>query len=216
MGEKSWQRARSEDQIEERVNAILEAAAVLFRSEPYEKVSVLTIAKKAEFTRSNVYRYFSTKEEIFLALYMADLNAWGERISREFVRELGIEEFAETWVRILLDQRRLLDLSPLLASTLEKNSSEEVYRRTKLLFSEGSAAVTAAVAKALPSYDPEAIFDFLMMQQALAAGAWPMAQTTEMQKRVLEDLNLQRMCVDFPEFFRKAIVTFLRGLVSDH
>ena len=66
MSKNNWIRARSKEQIEQRIEAILDAAGTVFQNVPYEKVTMLMIAKEAGSSRSNLYRYFKTREEIFL------------------------------------------------------------------------------------------------------------------------------------------------------
>ena len=60
----TWERARSEEQIEYRVNEILKATAKLYEEHRFEEITFVMIAKEAGFTRSNLYRYFKTKEDI--------------------------------------------------------------------------------------------------------------------------------------------------------
>lgn len=72
----SWQRARSVEQKAERVRAIEDSAARLFLDRPYHEISMGQIAELAGFTRPNLYRYFASKEEIFLSLLSRDLDAW--------------------------------------------------------------------------------------------------------------------------------------------
>ena len=61
---------------------IKKAASDLFDEVPYSEITLTTIAKRLSWTRANLYRYVSTKEEIFLDLiedrmcaYYADLDA---------------------------------------------------------------------------------------------------------------------------------------------
>jgi len=72
----NWQRARTREQITERAGSILAAAARLFETRKYEEVTLQNIAIEAGFTRSNVYRYFQTRQTIFLELYKYDLSVW--------------------------------------------------------------------------------------------------------------------------------------------
>jgi len=59
-----WVRARSDEQIEQRINEIVDATARLYEENRFEDITFAMIAKEANFTRSNLYRYFQTKEEI--------------------------------------------------------------------------------------------------------------------------------------------------------
>ena len=57
-------RARSEDQKEERLNQIKDATAKLFETQPFNEITLSTIAEKLGWSRANLYKYVTTKEEI--------------------------------------------------------------------------------------------------------------------------------------------------------
>ena len=61
----NWQRARTDEKKNERKEAIYQAAFTLFKNNGYDKVSFNAIAVEAGFTKSNMYRYFCSKDEIF-------------------------------------------------------------------------------------------------------------------------------------------------------
>ena len=214
MNGKSWQRARSSEQVQERVSEILEGAAAVFLSVPYEKATMQMIAREAGFTRSNLYRYFNTREEIFLALFMKDLDAWAHSIIAAFNSEDSLKSFARRWTELLCRQTRLLRLTPLLTITLEKNTSEEVYRQTKLTLHEKMTAVVPHLQRALPSLSDMQVFEFLLFHQALLSGAQPMARYSDMQLRVLDELKLQVLKIDFAAFYEKSILMYLRGVLA--
>ena len=59
-------RARSEEQKQARMAEIKVAADELFCSVPYQEITLSTIAGKLSWTRANLYKYVTTKEEIYL------------------------------------------------------------------------------------------------------------------------------------------------------
>jgi len=218
MSKRDWQRARSSKQIEERVDEILEGAAGVFLTVPYEKVTMQMIAGKAGFTRSNLYRYFNTREEIFLALFIRDVNTWAGEFSEAFYDETrpaeSLETFAARWTEILCRQNRLLRLTPLLTMTLENNTSEEVYRRTKLAIRDKTAEMIPKIQNLIPALSSDQIFDFLLFHQALLAGGWPMTQYTDMQLKVLHEIGMQQLNIKFSVFYKRSILTYLRGVIN--
>ena len=114
----TWKRARSEEQKERRVAAIVTATARLYEKRAFEDISFALIAREAKFTRSNLYKYFRTKEEIFLELLGRDLVQY----SRDLVKALGeneacnIAEFACIWTNTLIKHDRMLRLFAILSS----------------------------------------------------------------------------------------------------
>ena len=74
MGE--YQRARSAEHKQERMDAIMAAADGLFARLPYHDITMGAIAEELGWSRSNLYKYAATKEEIFMALHARKNRAW--------------------------------------------------------------------------------------------------------------------------------------------
>ena len=212
--ESTWQRARRPDQISQRISTILNAAGEIFSEMPYENVTMERIAERADFTRSNLYRYFKTREEIFLTLFQSDVENWIHFICASFDESspLPIDSFVATWTDILLRQQRLLRLSPLLALSLEKNVTENAYRAFKTSLKDMVLRVQPVLKKTITELGEEAFGDFLLFNLALVAGAWPMSQYSEMQRSVLSEPDLSWMKMDFKDLLQKSIVAYLRGI----
>ena len=47
---------------------IIAACAALYENMSFKEITIKEIAQKTTFTRTSIYNYFETKEEIFLAL----------------------------------------------------------------------------------------------------------------------------------------------------
>jgi AcrR family transcriptional regulator len=71
-------RARVTTEIakQERCDALLSSAALLFASQQFDDVSVAEIAKGAELAKGTIYLYFETKEALFLRLLSEEMTAW--------------------------------------------------------------------------------------------------------------------------------------------
>ena len=72
----SFQRARQPAQKQQRREALLHAAATLLDEHGLEGVSLSAIARQAGLAKSNVYRYFDSREQILLELFAADEAVW--------------------------------------------------------------------------------------------------------------------------------------------
>src|SRR5579859_122328 len=82
------QRARSEQQKDERRNALLRATQNLFERTSYETVTMSHVAQTAGLAKGTVFFYFKTKEELFLALFQQLLQAWSQEV------ETGLSQLA--------------------------------------------------------------------------------------------------------------------------
>ena len=72
----SFQRARKPEEQKLRREAILAAAAELFDAEGPQGAGLNAIAAKAGFTKSNVYRYFESREEVLMSLFLSELESF--------------------------------------------------------------------------------------------------------------------------------------------
>lgn len=186
-----WQRARSENQIEQRTDAILEAAANLLSRYRLDEITLAMIGKEAKFTRSNLYRYFSTKEEIFLQLLSHDMKQWREQ-GVEWIESGKINQtnFAEAWVGLLLNYDRLLTLFGLLYTLLEKNVSDERFKAFKLATDADIRAITGSLKAKHLFRDEEKAHKFLVTQTSLMSGMYAMVTMTERQRQIMDELDL--------------------------
>lgn len=169
-----WKRARTPEQKSERVDAILNAARSLFSKMEYRHISVNGIAKEAGFTRSNVYRYFQTQEDIFLTLYREESLRGAqflyEKLESSPTTMTNIE-IADLMVHCLLrndDYVRLL----LLSSSLEKNASEEVFVELKLELAREVALLYGAMQRFFPTLTRKECDAFFLCVHALISGLW--------------------------------------------
>lgn len=61
--------ARKQKEIRLRRGIIIDAAEKIFYEQGYENATMQDIAKAAEYTKMSLYSYFSSKEEIYIAVY---------------------------------------------------------------------------------------------------------------------------------------------------
>ncbi len=212
---KSWQRARTEEQVAQRANSILAAAARVFEDVPYDEVTLGVIAGEAGITRTNIYRYFETREAIFLTLYEGDVARWVLEFEVELSHAptpMEPDQFIDLWTRVVLRQQRLLRLTPLLALSLEKNSSETLYRQFKESTHTMIEKAASLIGPALPALGRDDLFAFFMMHHAMVAGAHPMCHYSEMQRRILATPHLSRLQLDFAAFYKRSMLAYLLGM----
>ena len=212
MGEKDWIRARSDEQIQLRIAQILDSASLLFRDLDYDQVTMQRIARQSGFTRSNIYRYFTSRDEIFLTLFIDDIRLWAEDIDAGITDPMPREDFIRQWLSILTRHQRLVELIPLLTTSLEKNASKEVYRKTKIAMNELIIKVTGIIKRALPSLDNDGLGIFIQANQILIAGSWPATHRSPEQEAVLDELEMPHLKINFLDFMKRSLNALLTGL----
>src|ERR1700724_4628324 len=71
-----FQRARSEEQREARRQAILGAAAAMLAEMPVAEVTLNELSRRAGLAKSNVLRYFESREAVLLELLDSAWQDW--------------------------------------------------------------------------------------------------------------------------------------------
>jgi TetR/AcrR family transcriptional regulator len=171
----SFQRARKPDEQKLRRDAILKAAAELFDAEGPLGTGLNAIAAKAGFTKSNVYRYFESREEVLMSLFLGEL----ERFVEDFEARLkkiapgDLDALAETSTHTFLDHPRFCALVAILTSVLEQNVSVEkiiVLKRAVTVF---NTRIATAVHGRLPRATIVDCAWAVGMVATLVGGMWP-------------------------------------------
>ncbi len=185
-----WVRARSDEQIEQRISEIVDATARLYEEHRFEGITFAMIAKEANFTRSNLYRYFQTKEDIFLELMKHDIAVWRADILENFTDgNLSLSEAAEIIVALILKHKRMVKLFTILFTLLEPNSSLEGLTAFKLKINQEIGMVAQYLSTVLPFPSVEAAAEFLTTLSSLVIGSYPMMDLTLKQIEAMQAIR---------------------------
>ena len=135
----TFQRARSDEQREIRRTVILETAAAMLNEMPVAEVSLNELSRRVGLAKSNVLRYFESREAVLLELLDVFLGEWLEDLAEELSE--GIEvgaaqnvraaQLADILSRSLANRVVLCDLFGAQGGVLEHNVSVEVVKRHK-------------------------------------------------------------------------------------
>ena len=81
---------------------IKQATAQLYRESPYHEITLTTIAERLGWSRASLYKYVTTKEEIFLELSADARNAYFEDLLAAFppTFEFNASSIAAIWAQI--------------------------------------------------------------------------------------------------------------------
>ena len=88
----TFQRARSEEQREIRRRAILDTAAAMLDEMPVAEVSLNELSRRVGLAKSNVLRYFESREAVLLELLDDFLGSWLAELADELAA--GIDAHA--------------------------------------------------------------------------------------------------------------------------
>jgi AcrR family transcriptional regulator len=212
----TWERARSEEQIEHRIKEITDATARLYETNRFEDITFSMIAREASFTRSNLYRYFKTKEEIFLALLSHDMVAWREEVVARFTeKDISVSAFAEQWVDLALKNQRLIEIYTILYTMLEPNASLEALTTFKQNTLVTFGMIVEKLKQVFPALSPETAIEFLFSFISLGVGMYPMMNLTEKQHLAMENVDMVFASEYYKAIFIKSVRLILQGLIEE-
>ena len=183
-----------------------------------EKVSLNAIAKRAGLAKSNVYRYFDTREAIFLELVYADYGDMARALSEGLVPLAGsndLEGVADLITDVYVARPRLCQLTAVLASVLEQTPSEETILEFKTRLLELGRNLLFAVYAAAPRIALEDWVGLITTTHGLVAGLWPMAHPSEATARVLARPEFAVYHTSFEVSLRKALRAILKGTAGE-
>ncbi len=148
-------RARSDEHKEERMTQIKEATAKLFENAPYAEITLTTIAEKLGWSRANLYKYVTTKEEIILEIAGDKMEAYYGSLLSAMPEgsKFSTDVIAEVWAGILNANQDYMRYVSYLNPVIETNVTVErlaVFKKKYYDLANAISGRLAAMLKILP------------------------------------------------------------------
>lgn len=174
-------RARQPEQKEERRAQLLTTArAMLDAGTPLAELSLNGLARQAGMTKSNVYRYFESREAVLLDLLRDEWFAWFVTLTTTYTPPADgttpLRQLAGHVARTLAARPLLCTLTSALPSVLEQNLSAAAvtdFKRLTLAFFEEAATFLAAQAPVMSAAQAQR---WLLDGAVVLTGLWPHAR----------------------------------------
>jgi len=178
-----------------RKEEIIAACAELNETMSFKEITIKEIGAATSFTRTSIYNYFETKEEIFLALLQKEYELWVEAMDAEMADRAVMkpDELAQTIARTLTDRPRLLRLLSMNLYDMEANSRPEQLAEFKVAYGASLNAVSRMLEKYMPEMDEAARRQFLYAFFPFIYGIYPYTSVTEKQKTAMEQAGIPYM-----------------------
>jgi AcrR family transcriptional regulator len=218
MTSASFQRARRPEQKRQRREAILAAAAALLAEEGFDGVSLSAISRRVGLAKSNVYRYFEGREQIFLTILMDDMRGWANEVQHGLASVAGRNSVAAAAGVIasgFVGRQRLCELNSVRSTVLEPNVSEQTVVNFRSGLGEGVAKVADALHRALPSIPPDRCRWAVGSVFALVGGMWPLSRISPELESAPSRSELRHLRPDFAEDLSTAARALLYGLLVE-
>ena len=217
-GEGCFIRARKPEEIAQRRDSILAATARLLAQQAPDQLSLNAIAREARLAKSNVYRYFESREAIYLALLMQDLDGWVAEVRTALVPLAGSHQpaaVAGALATAAVARPRMCQLVSLLGSVLERNLSEQAIVEFKQQSLQRGLEVLSVLQAALPAIATVRLQDFMAYFLAQVGGLWPVCHPAPLVEKVLQRPELSLMKKDFALSLADSLHLMLAGLLAE-
>lgn len=176
-----------------RKEEIVNACEALYETMSFKEITMKEIANATSFTRTSIYNYFQTKEEIFLALLAREYERWADEIDAITAAHetMNVDELADKIARSLDKRIQLLKLVSMNHYDMEENSREERLTEFKTSYGRAKESVRACVQKFVPGMTDGDLQSFIYSFFPFMFGIYPYTFVNERQRKAKEEADVE-------------------------
>lgn len=188
---------------------------------PVADLTLNELSRRVGLAKSNVLRYFDSREAILLDVLDAEMSAWVGEVERA-LSELPPECLrqrtrivTDTLATTLAARPVLCDLLHAESGVLERNVSVEAVLRHKHSTQVMADDLTRIIRALVPELTPEGATEVIITLLLVAAAAWPYAQPSEaLSQAYRQDERVAAMHRDFAPLVGRILHLTVAGLLS--
>ena len=184
--------AASAERTNARKEEIVNACEKLYQTMSFKDITLKEIGKETSFSRTSIYNYFQTKEEIFLALLKREYDLWITQIKEEIETHetLSDDGIADMLAKTLCDRRQLLKIMSMNHYDLEENSRMEQLVEFKVSYGTAMKTVMQLLEKFRSDMDEKKRQEFIYSFFPFMFGIYPYTVVSEKQKQAMEQAGV--------------------------
>ena len=207
-------RARSAGDKALRRASLLEAARALLARTDWTELRIADVAGRAGIAKASVFRYFATKEELVLAVYLVELGHVFAKLEVALSpdRPQPPEEIARSVARMLAAHPLFVRLSSSVHAALARNISIDSARGFKLALLAQLRGAAALLEPRLPSLPPGGVLRLLVRFHATMIGLWQLADPPPSVAAALAGGGLDLFRIDFALEIEEIFVGLLKTM----
>ena len=204
----------SEELTNARREEILAACRKLYETRSFKEITLKEIGQLTSFTRTSIYNYFETKEEIFLALFQREYELFAAELNGlcERKEKLSRDELASELAHALDRRPLMLKLLSMNLYDMEANSRMERLVKFKAAYGESSAALDRCLQSFVPGLDERGRQSFLYAFLPFVYGLYPYTVVTDKQREAMKEAGIPYLYMSTYEMAYTFIRTLLGGL----
>ena len=197
-----------------RKEEIIAACRKLYETMSFKEITLKEIGQQTSFTRTSIYNYFETKEEIFLALFAQEYDYFSQDLDRlcEQNETLTLDRLASALARALERRPLMLKLLSMNMYDMEANSRMERLVAFKTAYGASKDALDRCLKRFVPALDEKRRQTFLYAFLPFVYGLYPYTMVTEKQKQAMQEAGISYVYMSTYEMAYDFIRTLLGGL----
>ena len=178
--------------VEDKKEEIIKACEELYKETSFKDITIKGIGEQGKFSRTSIYYYFQTKEEIFLALFKQEYEKWIKVLEEIYnkTEELTKESFADKLAHTIEKRKNLLKLLSMNLYDMEENSRIEELTKFKEAYGRAVRMVKKCIDKFFKEMTEEEKDKFIFSFFPFMYGIYPYAEVTEKQKEAMKNANV--------------------------
>lgn len=212
-----FQRARNEAQVQQRRDDIVEAARGLVSREGAAGATLVAIGKEVCLAKSNIYRYFESREDILCDVFLAEAHGLVDDLVQDYrglPRRNDLATCATIFSNACAARPLFCALHTELAGTLEEHVSFERVVELKTDFARLMNTVAVALHGAAPDLGDKGSVTAIRMFLHQLAGCWPFCHLDEKTQLAVEESAYAQFSQPFRKTFSRACYVVLLGLAQ--
>ena len=193
-----------------RKEEIINACEKLYQTMSFKEITIRDIGAVTSFTRTSIYNYFQTKEEIFLSLMQREYELWAAEVNTlaEEHNTMSANDFAAAMAHSLEKHEQLLKLLAMNHYDMEENSRPERLTEFKVAYGASLDAVRACVKKFFPETDCES---FIFVFFPFLFGVYPYSVATQKQLDAMREAGMEFKMHSIYEIIYSCVMQLLGG-----
>lgn len=206
----------SKELTESRKEEIIAACAELYKTMSFKDITIKEIGNATSFTRTSIYNYFQTKEEIFLALLQKEYELWNDSLRqiRKENEKMNVSEFADALAHSLEKRENLLKIMSMNHYDMEENSRIERLTDFKIVYGQSLTEMRNCLDKFFTEMTDRDKQDFIYSFFPFMFGIYPYTRVTDKQKEAMWQANVNYVYMSIYEITYaqvKKLLTFSKG-----
>ena len=175
-----------------RKEEIISACEQLYKTMSFKDITLKEIGNVTSFTRTSIYNYFQTKEEIFLALYTREYDRWNEDLQGILNEnaKLSKKQLSEKIASSIAKREQLLKLLSMNNYDMESNSRPELLVSFKVSYGESLRNIQKILKKFCPEMNEADIKSFIYVFFPFMFGIYPYTTVTDKQREAMNKANV--------------------------